>query len=146
MKSTQTKGSNDMETPTYTPEQQAENRAKLVAALRSGDYAQGQSVLRTVESRKQRFCCLGVACDISGLGVWDDDIAGYKAADGSYSRTHLPDAVKRWLGFRTDNGALEASITTPRQNEVRVLTDANDDDVSFAEIADLIEGGKVQIV
>ncbi len=38
---------------------QKENRAKLVAALRSGKYQQGRGYLNHVG-----FCCQGVACDI----------------------------------------------------------------------------------
>ena len=37
---------------------------KLVDALRSRKYKQGVGRLRIDD----KFCCLGVACDISGLG------------------------------------------------------------------------------
>lgn len=39
---------------------------KWVKALRSGKYIQGTGRLRVGDS----YCCLGVACDISGLGEW----------------------------------------------------------------------------
>lgn len=40
------------------------NRKKWLAALRSGDYQQGNYVL---ENADHRFCCLGVACVILGV-------------------------------------------------------------------------------
>lgn len=46
--------------------EQIKNNRKWIKALRSGRYEQGISRLRTDDS----YCCLGVACDISGLGKW----------------------------------------------------------------------------
>ena len=40
---------------------------KWIKALRSGKYKQGQRRLRTFDGK---FCCLGVLCDISGMGKW----------------------------------------------------------------------------
>jgi hypothetical protein len=51
-----------------TPEQQ-QHRRELVDALRSGKYQQATGMLKTQDNR---FCCLGVACDISGLGYWEN--------------------------------------------------------------------------
>ena len=42
-----------------------ERVAALVAALRSGRYEQGHNRLK---DEYGGYCCLGVACDISGLG------------------------------------------------------------------------------
>lgn len=62
------------------------NRAAWVAALRSGDYAQGQQALRTGEpgtDEPSGYCCLGVAEDVGRGGAdWrfviaddvDDDV------------------------------------------------------------------------
>lgn len=44
----------------------AETKAVWVAALRSGNYQQGQSWLRVGD----QFCCLGVFCDLFGGGQW----------------------------------------------------------------------------
>ena len=44
-----------------------ENAKKLVAALRSGRYRQARTKLRKAD----RYCCLGVACEISKLGKWE---------------------------------------------------------------------------
>jgi hypothetical protein len=43
-----------------------EFKKKWVAALRSGEYQQGHKRLRTGDT----YCCLGVACAISGRGEW----------------------------------------------------------------------------
>ena len=39
-----------------------------IPALRSGDYKQGKGRLR---DSKDRFCCLGVACDLIDPNAWD---------------------------------------------------------------------------
>lgn len=45
----------------------AELKHKWVQALRSGKYSQGINTLRT---RDNKYCCLGVLADVSGLGIW----------------------------------------------------------------------------
>lgn len=57
----------------------AQLKAKWIEALRSGKYAQAVGRLRDDENC---YCCLGVLCDISGLGLWggnsyrvDDDVS-----------------------------------------------------------------------
>ena len=39
-------------------------KKKWLSALRSGEYKKGKGQLRTKDNR---FCCLGVACEIKGL-------------------------------------------------------------------------------
>lgn len=41
---------------------------KWSRALRSGKYKQGKGQLRDGDN----FCCLGVLCDVSGVGKWED--------------------------------------------------------------------------
>lgn len=72
--------------------------AKLVAALRSGKYKQARHRLRDGD----RFCCLGVACDVhrvtTKLGMWDGGT--YRPDGSSWGRTlDLPMAVAEWFGF-----------------------------------------------
>jgi hypothetical protein len=112
-----------------------------VAALRSGEYEQAQHQLHTSHG----YCCLGVLCDISGLGEWDGceyiirigtDLT--EAAD-----TELPQKVAEWAGLKPGNGAVVTidgqSAGLPRHND----GDEDEDDPcrprSFAEIADAIE-------
>lgn len=54
-----------------------ELKAKWVEALRSGKYEQATGWLR----EGNRYCCLGVLCDISGQGEWEpinNPTQGYK--------------------------------------------------------------------
>lgn len=113
-----------------------ENAKKLVEALRSGEYEQGTGVLR---STNNRFCCLGVACDISGLGEWrHEPVEGvspleytYHVSDetGEESDAALPKSVCEWLGFNTRLGGYEGNG----------LSGKNDRGETFEEIAALIE-------
>ena len=121
----------------YTPEQQVENRHKWIAALRSGEYDQGRTVLRSGDA----FCCLGVACDISSLGEWGrwkDGAPVYKTKKETHMR-ELPLAVQDWLGLRTEKGQFvlggdgEGTIS---------LANLNDTGFTFEQIADLIEEGQ----
>lgn len=43
-----------------------EIKEKWLAALRSGQYVQGQNHLHSLEDGQHKFCCLGVLCDIMG--------------------------------------------------------------------------------
>src|SRR4051812_48603183 len=120
-----------------------DNTTKLVEALRSDKYNQGRSRLR----HGDEYCCLGVACDISGVGKWypslensqrfvyDTAKAGYRTAEGYV----LPDAVKDWLGWKTDaNGTFREMVEGEDEDDV-ALTGLNDAGVPFADIAATIE-------
>lgn len=90
-------------------------------ALRSGDYKQARNYLQ----RGERFCCLGVLCDLhakAGLGRWNDDL--YDGEDKV-----LPRAIQDWAGLG------EAEPTA----EGKTLSGLNDDGASFEQIADIIE-------
>ena len=103
----------------YTPEEQAQNRKQWVTALRSDDYVQATGRLRDGD----RFCCLGVACDISGLAEWEE---GNRYLE---EKETLPQQVRDWLGLENAAGGYIASS----------LSNLNDTRVSFDEIADMIE-------
>lgn len=77
-----------------------ENVKKWVDALRSGKYEQGYGALRGRDG--VGFCCLAVACDVSGVGEWrhGDDGRLRFWTDEDYGRgTDLPPAVLAWLGL-----------------------------------------------
>lgn len=96
---------------------------KWVEALRSGKYEQATKRLR----QGNRFCCLGVACDLYATEhdkQWDRTYF-----DGEYAV--LPQSVQKWLGLKTDIGGCTS--------EWRCLSDENDHGATFDEIADLIE-------
>jgi hypothetical protein len=82
-----------------------ENAQKLVDALRSGEFKQGQSQLRFGD----RYCCLGVACELyrreTGDGEWreahDDGDFVFSLGDERY---YLPKAVCEWFGVQFNEG------------------------------------------
>jgi hypothetical protein len=95
-----------------------ETRDKWIAALRSGRYAQGKGMLRDVDN----YCCLGVLCDISGLGEWSGN---------SYVANHDSRAFLLPVVVRDTSGLSEG-----RMGE---LSSMNDRGSAFSEIADYIE-------
>lgn len=102
-----------------TPEQLLARR-KWVDALRSGKYAQTKTRLQSFNG----FCCLGVACDISGLGYWADD-RSFTIGDASAIASPLP-GVWDQLGIS--------------KSYERLFWRKNDfEDKTFPEIADFIE-------
>lgn len=94
---------------------------ELVDALRSGQYTQGNGQLRRVLAHDDsRYCCLGIACEISRVGQFAHESSSTYYPFGnesSGSGTHLPRPVKDWYGFASDdpqirlaNGQLVAAI------------------------------------
>lgn len=96
------------------------NAKKWIKALRSGKYTQGTGKLRD----KDKFCCLGVACDLYDKNIWLNlDQANV-----------LPYDVMRWLNLSHNEGSY---YNKGRQT---FLTYHNDfDKYTFSEIADIIE-------
>lgn len=125
-----------------------ENIRKWVTALRSGEYEQGREALRNGD----KFCCLGVACDVAledGLALrhGEDDAAGHLYDDNP---SFLPSAVMDWLGLDPDSTGTAAHAydnnivlaETPLGFGVRRVfaTEANDElEWDFNQIADAIE-------
>jgi len=121
-----------------------ENLAKLVTALRSGEYEQGRHALRVGD----KFCCLGVACDLyakeTGLGHWEETevLAGYQFVTPGDSITDiLPVEVMNWLGLPNKNGTFRTS-----SGGDQALSELNDRGIPFSLIADKIESNPKWIV
>src|ERR1700723_2651819 len=99
---------------------------KWVEALRSRKYKQGQGKLRTKRETRDsvdRFCCLGVACDIKGVkhdNCHDGYFYYYDDIDGSLSTSML-----EYIG-----------ISNEEENE---LIDMNDGGKKFYQIARWLE-------
>ena len=95
-------------------------RAEWIAALRSGAYKQGRDSLK----RGDRFCCLGVACDLAGFN-W----------------RRLPPAQRAVAAFRDidASGALNRSLGVDGDVTHRLAIMNDYDKKTFAEIADYIE-------
>tara|TARA_R110000851_G_scaffold17651_1_gene55796 strand:+ start:3245 stop:3616 length:372 start_codon:yes stop_codon:yes gene_type:complete len=108
------------------------NQSKWLAALRSGNYAQGQGALQCGD----KFCCLGVAASIFATSgtrinpepsvvVPDRELVAY---DGCAAMA--PPYVIGALGLRGSSGEALTGIS---------LASLNDHSLSFHTIADMIE-------
>jgi hypothetical protein len=117
-----------------------ERVALLVAALRSGRFAQGRGALK----RLNRYCCLGVACVVAaenGLQLRAENFVNAVkfgdpddfVADASWSL--LPNTVRAWYGF-----VLDDPILTGEDGRNKGAAVWNDDYArDFAWIADAFE-------
>lgn len=103
----------------------SENQKKWVDALRSGKYKQGTRYLRDGD----KFCCLGVACDILGIDGKEYATWWYEGHHGT-----APKSVVKLMGLRDEYG-------TPSEGALD-LTQLNDRGKTFEEIADELESGK----
>lgn len=130
---------------------------KLIEALRSGKYEQTQGTLRRViehDGKPPGFCCLGVACDISGLGAWVERDEYGPGDEGAmlFKPTHAgPEYALRTpaVSFPTRNvielfGFGDSGghrIPNPKQEDTHALMFGLNDsyNLSFAEIADSLE-------
>ena len=123
----------------YIKEEQKEHRRMWVEALRSGEYEQGKGVLchKDEDDENVKYCCLGVACEISGLGEFvprpNFPIAALNFATGEEQSQHvvLPYAVRDWLGLGDEEGSYHNGSVS--------LTRNNDAGVPFTSIANIIE-------
>lgn len=115
-----------------------ENAKKWVKALRSGEYAQGRDVLVTVGKQYDKFCCLGVACELyqQEVGTLRVEEVGYELSYNGNSFS-LPPVVKRWLGLRTDDGQVKVKKEKDQKLDLVHLND--NQRWSFRRIADFIE-------
>lgn len=66
---------------------------KWVKALRSGNYEQAKGKLKVAD----RFCCLGVLCEISGMGKWKR--SRYYVGDFESENTDLPFQLLNAVGL-----------------------------------------------
>ena len=100
---------------------------KWVAALRSGEYKQGQDRLKDGD----RYCCLGVLCDLHAREHADYPYS--HAADGVDTfygnRVILPGVALEWAGMSSPYGTVNGTT----------LVNINDRGATFDEIAGVIE-------
>lgn len=71
-----------------------EIKKQWVEALRSGKYQQGRETLRTKDNK---FCCLGVLCDLVAPDAWQTDGDSEYMMGGIYG--YLPNAVAHVSGL-----------------------------------------------
>ena len=135
----------------YTKEEQKEHRELWVKALRSGEYEQGQGALcqKKEDDGTIKYCCFGVACEISGLGdftLMPNLTSGYLdfvVDEQPQDATVLPDAVRDWLGLSDRYGSYQGS--NHGDNDPCLMA-SNDEGVPFATIADIIESEPNELV
>ena len=97
-------------------------KARWIAALRSGKYQQGAGALRDADNR---FCCLGVLCDIVESRGWRQTVPGsWHFHDENTGHTDCAYAPAWVL-------SIEKQIALANMNDR--------DGKTFAEIADYIE-------
>jgi hypothetical protein len=102
-----------------------EIKAQWLAALRSGDYQQGRSLLHYEDRCEDQFCCLGVLCDL-----YAKDTGNTWERHGSVCTMHgldgmLPPQVQVWAGLE--------------YADPMGLAGRNDDGATFEELAAIIE-------
>lgn len=111
-----------------------EVKEKWLSELRSGNYFQSKSYLKTESGGVPRHCCLGVLCEVaveSGLDISVEKADETYEFDGYDSSLSLK--VQEWAGI--DGGLGDFYLTGESIN----LAFLNDGGTSFAEIADIIE-------
>lgn len=126
-----------------------ENIKKVVDALRSGEYLQGNGALEYVDLEgKTRNCCLGVACRVAvanGVDLLVISSAGsLNLGNGQYvdklgfdgMGDFLPNAVMDWLGIPNHSPALNV---VGRFNAVTATMMNDDLKYDFNRIADAFE-------
>lgn len=115
-----------------------ENMATFIAALRSGEYKQGNSRLNT---NGNEFCCLGVACDISRIGSWVPKVDAYSVDARLYMGEifYLPPVVQKWLGIDEKNPALTFTDDDGSWHSAEAGTLNDDWKFSFGQLADCFE-------
>lgn len=107
-----------------------EAKAKVVAALRSGEYKQAIGYLHPEEGC---FCVWGVICDVSEIARWTPNIDGGGYRMFGHSAVP-PDSVEKWAGIewsKDDNVKINGHVMG--------ISDHNDCEVSFEVLAKAIE-------
>lgn len=105
--------------------------------MRSREYKQESYVLKNGDY----YCCLGVACDISGIGKWvsDSKLGDTYVGERYQDRYGLTIEVLDWLGLVNSHNEIDLGFDEWGTDRRMLLTMANDGGCTFEQIADLIE-------
>jgi hypothetical protein len=99
--------------------------------LTSGNFTQGNGYLRVWDPDEEiwKYCCLGILCERSGLGTWEERTVdnGDKVAAYLDSIMYLPPAVAEWAGLDPSTKAETIQLR---------LAEMNDEETPFTEIAE----------
>jgi hypothetical protein len=114
---------------------------RWVAALRSGDYTQGQGRLHATSADGiNSFCCLGVLCDLANKENIVSTVEAYTTSDGvsvlyDDDESWLPTSVAQWSGVDAQ-GTFNEGLDN---QEFSTLAYLNDSGATFEHIAEVIE-------
>lgn len=119
--------------------------ADWVAALRSGEYQQGQGCLR---SENDCYCVLGVACDLAMKqrlisGEWEHYDNVYSCGSAK-TIAFMPNALASMIGVGVDGSIRDRydMLIPIKLSDGRTfvsLLDANDNGATFEQLAEAIE-------
>lgn len=120
---------------------------KWLAALRSGEYKQGMKCLMRESPEGERsYCCLGVLCDVSDTGEWEQRTVGGEVQEQFYWRSMDNQGLPKINTADVPNhlarpwGLLELLKTGSLSDKQTKLMEMNDSGrCSFDKIADWIE-------
>lgn len=101
-------------------------KQRWVEALRSGNYEQGQGVLRTEDDT---YCCLGVLCNLVDPENW--------TLRASYYVYGKAGGLRQNVSFLPDEVRVEVGITADEQAELVQMNDTQN--APFEDIARWIE-------
>ena len=128
-----------------------EIKEKWLAALRSGEYVQGDECLKkvvvslTTGRTLTQHCCLGVLCEIlpevTEYRNETERSSHFQLGDSAESTAYLPEGVKALIvepELTLDLGST-TDFTVKAYGAKKTLAQLNDRNTTFAEIADIIE-------
>jgi hypothetical protein len=119
---------------------QAINMRALVNELRETTKLQGRSALRQKSPVGDRFCCLGIACDmytnVSDLRWESTDFAEYMILGWTGV---LPQPVMRYFGFADQDGRLDQLPRTRIDESMTCILLNDHARLTFKQIADVLE-------
>lgn len=107
---------------------------KWVKALRSGKYEQAQKALHVEEDGIEKFCCLGVLCDIIDDEKWVCEDLPYSKEYSYDGKSAFPDSTL--INLVKLRKADEYEVT---QEFVHLAENMNDKGKTFKQIANYIE-------
>jgi len=116
-------------------------KARWVAALKSGDYTQGQGRLHATSANgTNSFCCLGVLCDLANKENIVSTVEAYATSDGvsmiyDDNESWLPDCVAEWAGLDHHKSIVIDNMKVSYSR----LAELNDYGATFNELATIIE-------
>jgi hypothetical protein len=109
-------------------------KVKWIAALRSGEYARGNGALCQEGKSFDKFCCLGIACNILAPGKWEEDSSTKLSIDGE-TEFPPPSIIEKMFQSHATKFMHHQAIDIAMYE----LADKNDNGWSFNRIATWIE-------